>query len=149
MFDLDQIPVPDLSDPNFAPFWEGKRQGKLKIQKCCDCGTHRWPPRVTCRNCRSTATEWVGVEPKGTLYTYTIVGRATAKGFSAVPYAVGFIELDDVPNVRVIGNVVDIAPSSVKIGMELKGRFVPAGPAGEMTLIHWFPVSGGSLEGEK
>ena len=144
MFDLDQIPVPDLSDPNFVPFWEGTREHKLKIQKCSDCGTHRWPPRITCRSCRSTNVEWVAVEPRGTLYTYTVIGRPTAKGFSSVPYAVGFVALDEVPHVRIIGNIVDIDPSAVKIGMALEGRFVTAGPNGEMTLIHWSPADSGT-----
>ena len=140
MFDLDQVPVPDLSDPHFAPFWEGTRQHKLRIQKCSDCQTHRWPPRITCRTCRSANSEWVDVEPRGLLYTYTIVGRPTAKGFSAVPYTVGFVALDALPQVRIIGNVVDIEPSAVTIGMALKGRFVTAGVNGEMTLIHWSPA---------
>ncbi len=140
MFDLDEIPVPDLSDPTFAPFWEGTRDHKLKIQKCSSCHTYRWPPRITCRNCQSTDSEWIAVEPRGTLYTYTIVGRATAKGYSNVPYTVGFIALDAHPHVRIIGNVVDVDPSAVKINMALKGQFVRAGAKGEMTLIHWSPV---------
>jgi uncharacterized protein len=140
MFDLDQVPVPDLNDPNFAPFWAGTRENKLKIQQCSDCKTYRWPPRTTCRRCRSMKSEWIDVEPRGTLYTFTVVGRATAKGYSKVPYTVGFVTLDAHPNVRIIGNVVDVEPSAVKIGMALKGRFVLAGPNGEMTLIHWSPA---------
>jgi uncharacterized OB-fold protein len=140
MFDLDQVPVPDLNDPQFAPFWAGTREGKLRIQQCSDCKTYRWPPRITCRHCRSMKSEWVEVEPRGTLYTYTVVGRATAKGYSNVPYTVGFVTLDAHPNVRIIGNVVDVEPSAVRIGMPLKARFVPAGPKGEMTLIHWTPA---------
>lgn len=141
MFDLDQIPVPDLSDPNFAPFWEGTRENKLKVQRCEGCGTHRWPPRLTCRSCRSANVEWVEVARRGTLYTYTTVGRPTAKGFSSVPYMVGFVTLDAPANVRIIGNVVGVEPSQLAIGMALEGRFVPAGPNGEMTLIHWAPPS--------
>jgi uncharacterized OB-fold protein len=140
MFDLAQIPVPDLTDPTFAPFWEGTRDHKLMVQKCSQCGTYRWPPRITCRACQSTETEWAAVEPRGTLYTFTIVGRATAKGYPNVPYVVGFVALEAHPHVRIIGNVVDIEPSAVKIGMALQGRFVPAGPNSEMTLIHWSPV---------
>ncbi|WP_117190110.1 Zn-ribbon domain-containing OB-fold protein [Rhizobium terrae] len=144
MFELDQIQVPDLTDPNFIPFWEGTREHQLRIQKCCDCQMHRWPPRITCRSCHSTEVEWVSVEPKGTLFTYTIVGRPTAKGFSSVPYTVGFVTLDAVSNVRIIGNVVDVDPSVIRIGMALEGHFVTAGPNGEMTLIHWSPAENGA-----
>jgi uncharacterized OB-fold protein len=140
MFDLERIPVPDLSDPNFAPFWKGTSEHRLKIQKCGDCGTHSWPPRITCRNCRSGNVQWEAVEPRGTLYTFTVVGRPTARGFSNVPYTVGFVALDDTPHVRIVGTIVDIDPSQVRIGMALAGRFVAAGPNGEMTLIQWSPV---------
>jgi uncharacterized OB-fold protein len=71
---------------------------------------------MTCRACRSAEVEWVAVEPRGTLFTYTIVGRPTAKGFSSTPYTVGFVALDVVPNVRIIGNVVDVDPSAVTMG---------------------------------
>ena len=139
MFDLDQIPLPDLADPNFAPVWEGTREHKLKVQQCGDCGTHRWPPRLTCRQCRSTAVEWVEVAPRGTLFTYTTVGRPTAKGFPNAPYTVGFVTLDEPSNVRITGIVVGVEPSQLAIGMALEGQFVQAGPNGEMTLVHWAP----------
>lgn len=141
MFELDKIPVPDLEDPNFAPFWQGARDGKLLIQKCGDCGRHRWPPRMACRACKSANTEWEAVEPKGSLYTYTIVGRATAKGFPNAPYTVGFVELDALPHVRIVGALVDIDPKEVAIGIKLEGRFVKAGSEDEMTLIHWAPTT--------
>ena len=140
MVELNQVPVPDLSDPIFAPFWRGTREGKLVIQKCGDCGTYRWPPRVACRKCKSTHTVWEAVDPRGTLYTYTVVGRATAKGFPNVPYAVGFVALDAIPHVRITGILVDVDPLAVAIGMSLEGRFVAAGPEREMTLIHWAPA---------
>ena len=141
MFDLEQIPPPDLSDANFAPFWEGTREHQLRIQKCNDCGTHRWPPRVTCRHCRSTAVDWVAVEPRGSLYSYTIVGRPTAKGFSKTPYAVAIVSLDEPGNVRIIGAVINIEPSHLAIGMALEGRFTTAGPNGEMVLLQWAPTA--------
>lgn len=140
MFDLEQIPVPDLTDPNFAPFWQGTRENKLMVQRCEACGTHRWPPRLTCRSCRSPDLAWVEVAPRGTLYTYTTVGRPTAKGFSSTPYTVGFVALDTPANIRVIGNVIGVEPSQLVIGMALEGHFVPAGPNREMTLIHWAPT---------
>lgn len=139
MFDLEQIPSPDLADPNFAPFWEGTREHQLRIQQCSDCGTHRWPPRVMCRNCRSTKVDWVAVEPRGSVYSYTIVGRPTAKGFSHTPYCVAIVSLDEPANVRIIGSVIDIEPSRLAIGLALEGRFTTAGPNGEMVLLQWAP----------
>ncbi|KRA50329.1 Zn-ribbon domain-containing OB-fold protein [Devosia sp. Root635] len=140
MFEPELIPLPDLSDPNFVPFWEGTREHQLRIQQCEDCGTHRWPPRTTCRHCRSTAVTWVQVEPKGHVYSYTIVGRPTTKGYANTPYAVAIVALDTPSNVRIIGSVTGIEPSQLVIGMALEGRFVPIGPNGEITLMQWAPA---------
>lgn len=141
MLKTNEIPVPDLTDPLFAPFWEGTREGRLVIQKCRKCETFRWPPRFTCRECQSMEVEWAAVEARGALYSFTIVGRATAKGFSDVPYTVGVVQLDSVPKIRIVGNVVGTETSEVSIGMQLEGRFVAAGPNSEMTLIHWAPAA--------
>ncbi len=140
MPETNEIPVPDLADPNFAPFWEGTRAGRLVVQACAECGKRRWPPRVACLKCHSTELAWEAIAPRGTLYSFTIVGRPTAKGFSHVPYTVGIVELADDPGVRIVGTVIDIPPAEVAIGQALEGRFVQAGPAGEMTLIHWAPA---------
>ena len=84
--------------------------------------------------------DWVAVEPRGSVYSYTIVGRPTAKGFSHTPYGVVIVSLDEPANVRIIGSVVDIEPSRLAIGLALEGRFTTAGPNGEMVLLQWAPT---------
>lgn len=130
------IPAPDLEDPLFAPFWEGTRQGRLMIQACDDCATPRWPPRRLCPACGSFATRWVAQAPRGTLFSWTVIGKATAKGFAEVPYVVGLVALDERPSIRLAGNVEGIAPAALRAGLALRGRFVAAGA---MTLLRWQP----------
>jgi uncharacterized OB-fold protein len=130
------IPVPDLDDPLFAPFWRGTREHRLLLQACDDCATPRWPPRCLCPSCGSFATRWVERAPRGTLFSWTVIGRATAKGFAETPYVVGIVALDEAPAIRLVGNVLGIAAAELRVGLPLKGRF---DDAGEMTLLRWEP----------
>lgn len=140
MPDLAEVKIPDLEDPLYAPFWEGAARGKIMVQCCADCGTRRWPPRFACWTCRSLETKWVEEMQEGRLYSWTIVGAPTSRAYADVPYIVGIVELEEKPPVRLIGYVADIDTSRLCAGLKLKARFVKAGPAGEMTLVHWEPV---------
>ena len=57
--------------------------------------------------------------------TYPSVGRPTAKGFSAVPYTVGFVALDALPHVRLIGNVAKVRDDRVRQN-SAHGRVTPS-----------------------
>lgn len=132
------VPVPDLDDPLFAPFWQGTAKGELRVQQCPKCKTAYWPPRAMCVLCESFDLAWITCNPRGRLFSWTIVGKATAKGFPDVPYVVAIVELDQ-PNVRVVGNVVGIDPPDLRVGIPLHARFVPAGANGEIHIIEWHP----------
>ncbi len=61
------------------------------------------------------------VAPTGTVYSYTIVHHAVHPTLeSSVPYAVVLVALDDVPKVRVVGNLRDVAMSDVAIGLPVE-----------------------------
>jgi len=135
------LPVPDLSDPLFAPFWEGTRSGTLRTMACTQCGANHWPPLHYCVDCGGFSMEWVQHSGKGTLYSWTVVHKATAKGFADVPYAVLIVSLDDTPEVRIMGNLAGKNFSALHVGMPLKAGFIPAGPVGEIYLVQWEPVT--------
>ena len=136
---LSDVPVPDLADPLFGPYWEGTRAGRLRIQACAACGTLRWPPRYMCPACGSFETEWVERAPRGKVYSWTVVGFATARGYPDVPYPVVIVALDEAPSVRVVGRMVGADPDELVAGMPVQARFVPAGADDAMTLIQWEP----------
>ena len=133
---LDAVPLPDLEDDLFAPYWQGTRDGRLSVQRCMDCGTKRWPPRELCWACGSPEVDWTEVAQTGKLYSWTVVGRATSRAYPDVPYTVGIVEIENSPVIRMIG-VVRVDPPHLEAGLALKARFVPAGPAGEITLVQW------------
>jgi uncharacterized OB-fold protein len=132
-----EIPVPDLTAPLFAPFWKAASEQRLEIQSCASCGQHRWPPRYRCKECGSFDVQWVEREARGKLYSWTVVGQKTARGHSEVPYAVGVVELEGVPTIRLIGKLDGVRLDRLAVGLPLAARYVPAGDQGQMTLIYW------------
>ncbi len=81
------LPTPT---PTSAPFWDGLKDGVVKLQKCDDCGVWVFYPRSRCSNCLSDALEWHEVSGNGTLYTFTIARQPTSPHFaSEVPQRLG------------------------------------------------------------
>ncbi|WP_162606382.1 Zn-ribbon domain-containing OB-fold protein [Jiangella asiatica] len=137
--DLRDVPAPDLDDPLFQGYWAGTAKGKLILPRCSGCERMNWPPRAMCPHCRSLKFEWEEHRPSGTLFSWTVVGRATAPGYREVPYTVGIIALDDAP-VRLMGTVVGVEPDDIAMDMPLSARFTKAGSSLEFTVVQWGPA---------
>jgi uncharacterized protein len=103
-------------------FWTGGADGRLMIQRCRGCGRFFHPPGPVCWRCRSTD---VGPEP--------VSGRAAVAAFTVnrqpwlpdmpPPYVVAMVELADQPDVRLVTNVVGVAPEAVEVGMAVEVFF--------------------------
>ena len=118
------------------PFWDGCARGELLLQHCGACGTLRHPPSPICPHCRSTEHAWVPANGRGTVYTYTVVRQALAKGWDArVPYVVAVVELDEGP--RILSNIVEVAAEDVRIGMRVEVVFIAS--QGEQQLFVFKP----------
>ena len=131
-------PLPDVEDPEFVRFWNGTRRGEIRVQACGHCHTPRWPPRSLCTVCHSIETEWVAASLTGTLHTWTVVMHQTMPGVEP-PYVVGLVDLDEPAGIRLLGNVIAIAPQNLEIGMPLRAHFVKMSE--HVTLVNW--VEGG------
>jgi hypothetical protein len=71
-----------------------------------------------CPRCRSDAIAWAQVPGTGVVYTYTIVRHPVHPALvDAVPYTVVVVLLDGADDVRLVSNLVDVAPDDVVIGM--------------------------------
>jgi uncharacterized OB-fold protein len=102
-------------------YWERTARGELAFQRCAHCTTFRQPPGPICPNCNSFATEWVPVAGRGTVYTYTVVTHAVHPALAdTVPFNVVLVEFPDAPGVRLVTNLVDVAPEELTMGMEVE-----------------------------
>lgn len=134
-----EVDVPDPEDELLKPFWEGTRISKLRAQQCVACNKPLWPPRPMCNRCRSTAIEWMDVDPRGQLYSWVVVNKASGvQGFLEVPYIVGLIELQRDPPLRYIGNVVNTENTELEQGMIMTAIFVPVSE--NISLVYWQPA---------
>jgi uncharacterized OB-fold protein len=110
----DDWTLPGLSPLNRTWF----TAGELAVQSCATCGTLQHPPEEICHKCGSMDLTTVAVAPRGTVYSYTVAHYPAHRALAEhVPYAVVLVSLDEHPGIRVIGNVLDVPPEEVRIGM--------------------------------
>ena len=129
-------PLP-IIDKISERFWQGCKKHELVIERCLNCGTYIYYPRLVCIKCISKNLEWVKVSGKGKLYSFSIVYRPPSEVFKEdVPYVVGLIELDE--GVRLMSNIVNSKLEDIKIGMPVEVVFDDV--TEEITLPKFRPI---------
>ncbi len=87
------LSIADADQAN-ATFFRYCREHALHLQQCRDCRLLRYPPSANCPFCGSASDDWVPVEGKGIVHTYTEVHHATNPAFKPfAPYMVAIVEL--------------------------------------------------------
>jgi uncharacterized OB-fold protein len=118
--DLPRI-LPGRDD---APWWDALRRHELVVQRCAACGAWRHPPGPVCAACHSTAVRWERVGGRGRVFSWTVIHHAVHPSLAdRVPYNVVLVELPDAGNVRLVTNLVDVAPGDVRVGLEVEVVF--------------------------
>ena len=109
------LPVPT---PETAHFWEGTRQGELRLQRCVHCSHAYFPPRPFCPKCSSGEVETFAASGRASLYSYVISQRSIS-GFEA-PYAIAVVQLEEGP--RMMTNITGCAqtPEALRLDMPLE-----------------------------
>ncbi len=111
------------------PFWDGVAREELLLPRCSLCHGWQWYPSEAGVCCAGAFHEWVAVSGRGTIHTYTYVRRAfLPNGAADVPYAVVFVDLDDAPGVRFVGNLLmHEHDDEITIGLVVDLSFVRVG----------------------
>ena len=138
MTTTDDVPfriLPRITDRN-AHYWQGGRDGELRLQRCRACGYYLHPPSVICPKCWSKD---IGVE--------TVSGRAEVLTFSVnhqlwmpgleVPFVLAIVRLVEQDDLRITTNIVNCPPEAVEIGMDVHLVYLDATP--EWTLFGFEP----------
>jgi uncharacterized OB-fold protein/predicted TIM-barrel fold metal-dependent hydrolase len=110
---LAEIEVPVIAQG----FFNAAESGALAVQSCAQCGHRQHPPRDLCAVCHGDELGWAPVSGRGRVFTYTIVHHPIGPTKRNVPYNVVSVALDEDPEVRIVSNLVDVAPEDVHIGM--------------------------------
>ncbi len=95
--------------------------GRLLLQRCTACEFIQHPPEDVCHRCQGMDFDTREVAGRGTIYSHTVVRHPVHPMLEeAVPYTVVLVSLDEVPHVRVTGNLVDVPPEEARIGMPVR-----------------------------
>ncbi|WP_289849128.1 OB-fold domain-containing protein [Actinoallomurus spadix] len=103
--------------PDTRFFWDGLRDGELRVQRCAECGRLRHPPGPMCPECHATKREHVTVSGRGTLHSYVVHHHPPVPGFDP-PFVVALVDLEE--GVRMVGDLLGCPPDQVRIGMPVE-----------------------------
>ena len=129
------LPQPDAETKGW---WDALRRHELVIQECAACQRLRHPPHSVCPACGSEERTWRTMNGTATLYSYVVVHRPTLPSWrESVPYNIAVVTLDDAPEIRLHGNVVDVDDDELAIGLPLVAVFDDV--TADDTLLRWRP----------
>ena len=108
-------PLPVVTDES-RPFWDGCREGVLRLQHCEECQRYQFYPRLYCMQCGSTAIRWVETSGQGVIYSYTVIYQNKSPEFMHdTPYNVAIVQLNEGP--RLMSNIVDVDPADLCVDL--------------------------------
>ena len=130
-------PVP-VATPESDFFWDKTRKHELWIQKCVDCDTAFFYPRMICPDCLEDKIEWFKTSGKGFLYTYMINHRPPPGFEDEAPYAIALVQLDEGP--RMMTNIVGIENTPENLVLDMPLEVVFEDIVDDMSLPKWRPA---------
>ena len=117
--DLGSIADPQL--PEHERFWAFCARRELRFQRCAGCARWRHPPAPRCPHCASPESTWELAPTRAELFSYTVVHHASSPALrDRVPYNVAIVAFPELADIRVVSNVIDVAPHDLSIGMALE-----------------------------
>jgi uncharacterized OB-fold protein len=133
-----------LGDEESEGFWAGTAVGELRVQACDACGALRFPPRVMCPECQSTARSWRAVSGRGVIWSFVVVHPPVLPAYAPyTPFPVITVTLAEKPSLRLVGNLVTgpggdingVDPAGIEIGEPVRVVFTGR-PRPDGTLVH-------------
>lgn len=114
---------PPAAGPDAAEFWAGCDEGRLRFQRCADCGELNWFPRSFCRACSSRELRWEDGAGRGAVAEATVVNRPLNESYAdEVPYVLAMVHLDE--GYDMVTRIVGDGALEVGIGDRVEVRFI-------------------------
>ena len=124
--------------PETQHYWDGARDGELRLQRCNACDHAYFPPRPFCPECSSRDVAVFKASGRGTLYSY-VINHMKSPGYEP-PFAIAVVELEEGP--RMMANILDCpqTPEALVLDMPLEVTFEKL--TDEITLPQFRPAGG-------
>ena len=122
-------------------FTELRDNKKIWGTKCPSCGKVFLPPKKNCPFCMVQIKEWVEIEPKGVLETYTVVSyRSPVMPEVEGPVMYGIVKLDgcDTGLVHLLG---EVDPKNIKTGMRVEAVFRQESKGNILDIAYFKPTA--------
>ena len=125
--------------PETRHFWDGCKEGELRLQRCADCSHTYFPPRPFCPKCASREVSVYKASGKATLYSY-IINHRPRPDMGTEPHSIAVVELAEGP--RMMTNIVDCpqTPEALVLDMPLQVTFLKA--SDDISLPQFQPAKG-------
>ena len=125
--------------PETRHFWDGCKEGELRLQRCTACKQTYFPPRAFCPKCASREVEVYAASGRGVLWSY-VINHRPRPDMGTEPYAIAVVKLEEGPTMMT--NIVDCpqTPEALQLDMPLKVSF--AKQTDDITLPLFSPVGG-------
>lgn len=140
---MNEILLPPI-DEDCAPFFEGCRQGELRMQQCAETRRLIFPPRPMSPWAPRVKPVWTRVSGRGTIWSFVVPHPPLLPPFSELaPYNVILVALKEDPRVRLTGNLLpregaaigELDPAAIEIGAPVRAVFERV--SDEITLPRW------------
>jgi uncharacterized OB-fold protein len=112
-------------------FWDGLREGELRIQRWGEKLRHP-PGPMPPDGSLDAKPDYVVASGRGTVYSYVVHHHPPVPG-KEMPFVVALVELEE--GVRVLAELMDASPAEVHIGLPVVAAFVRVDD--DLTLPAW------------
>jgi uncharacterized OB-fold protein len=109
--------------PETAHFWEGCREGELRLQRCRACAENYFPPRPFCPRCGDRDVETFAASGRATLHSY-VINHRPRPDMGTEPHSIALVKLAEGP--QMMSNIVECpqTPEALRLDMPLDVVFV-------------------------
>ncbi|UCC59581.1 MAG: Zn-ribbon domain-containing OB-fold protein [Dehalococcoidia bacterium] len=135
------IPNTDAAGAVGSKFLIGLRDRKrITGTKCSTCNQVYVPARSICKDCLGQLDEWVEVNTRGTLMTYTVCNVENPIQPMEAPIIYGIVQLDgaDTGLVHILG---EVDPEELRIGMRVQAVFKDEREASILDIKYFKPLA--------
>ena len=117
----DQSWLPEPNEDS-KPFFEGAKEGKLRLQTCNNCGHWSFPLMSICQACGSQDITWKDSTGEGTVYAHGRLARQYhPRHADRLPIVLAQVDIAE--GVRINTNIVGTDPAEIKAGDRVKVAF--------------------------